>query len=164
VDLNLSRSRLTADRLPLRLGDLGAGGGRLRPVGGRPARTAGQGWRGGGHSGRALGRGGQARATRPRPVPAWTRRRWRAPRRSRPKAKPWWPAIAGKLRLDVRAGLLPEDKLREIAALKAVFLVTTLVGITGLWPAILEDTGATVLVTLNALRLLRWRFAAPEVR
>jgi len=45
-----------------------------------------------------------------------------------------------------------------------VFLVTTLVGITGLWPAILEDTGATVLVTLNALRLLRWRFAAPEVR
>ncbi len=40
--------------------------------------------------------------------------------------------------------------------LKAVFLATTLVGITGLWPAILADTGATVLVTLNALRLLRW--------
>ena len=41
--------------------------------------------------------------------------------------------------------------------LKAVFLVTTLLGITGLWPAILADTGATVLVTLNALRLLRWK-------
>ncbi|WP_337183391.1 heavy metal translocating P-type ATPase [Shinella sp.] len=39
--------------------------------------------------------------------------------------------------------------------LKGVFLVTTIVGITGLWPAILADTGATVLVTLNALRLLR---------
>ncbi|KQO74982.1 heavy metal translocating P-type ATPase [Rhizobium sp. Leaf262] len=39
--------------------------------------------------------------------------------------------------------------------LKAVFLVTTILGITGLWPAILADTGATVLVTLNALRLLR---------
>lgn len=39
--------------------------------------------------------------------------------------------------------------------LKAVFLVTTVIGITGLWPAILADTGATVLVTLNALRLLR---------
>jgi Cd2+/Zn2+-exporting ATPase len=39
--------------------------------------------------------------------------------------------------------------------LKAVFLVTTLAGITGLWPAILADTGATVIVTLNALRLLR---------
>ena len=41
--------------------------------------------------------------------------------------------------------------------LKAVFVVTTLAGVTGLWPAILADTGATVLVTLNALRLLRWR-------
>ncbi|TAZ22198.1 cadmium-translocating P-type ATPase [Rhizobium ruizarguesonis] len=39
--------------------------------------------------------------------------------------------------------------------LKAVFLVTTIAGITGLWPAILADTGATVLVTINALRLLR---------
>jgi Cd2+/Zn2+-exporting ATPase len=39
--------------------------------------------------------------------------------------------------------------------LKIVFLVTTILGITGLWPAILADTGATVLVTLNALRLLR---------
>jgi Zn2+/Cd2+-exporting ATPase len=38
--------------------------------------------------------------------------------------------------------------------LKAVFLVTTVLGITGLWPAILADTGATVLVTANAMRLL----------
>ncbi|OMG60626.1 heavy metal translocating P-type ATPase [Brevundimonas sp. ZS04] len=41
--------------------------------------------------------------------------------------------------------------------LKAVFLVTTVIGVTGLWPAILADTGATVLVTANAMRLLRWR-------
>jgi Cd2+/Zn2+-exporting ATPase len=41
--------------------------------------------------------------------------------------------------------------------LKGVFLATTLLGVTGLWPAILADTGATVLVTLNALRLLAWR-------
>ncbi len=40
--------------------------------------------------------------------------------------------------------------------LKVVFLVTTIFGITGLWIAILADTGATVLVTLNALRLLRF--------
>jgi Cd2+/Zn2+-exporting ATPase len=39
--------------------------------------------------------------------------------------------------------------------LKALFLATTLLGATSLWMAILADTGATVLVTLNALRLLR---------
>jgi len=141
-------------------------------------------------------------------------------------------AIAAGLGMDVRAGLLPEQKLREVEALKAggpvamvgdgindapalaaasvgvamgggtavaletadaallrervygmvelvalsratmrnvranvavavglklVFLATTLLGVTGLWPAILADTGATVLVTLNALRLLRWQ-------
>jgi len=41
--------------------------------------------------------------------------------------------------------------------LKVVFLVTTVLGITGLWLAILADTGATVLVTANALRLLNPR-------
>ncbi|MBN8909093.1 MAG: heavy metal translocating P-type ATPase, partial [Rhodospirillales bacterium] len=46
--------------------------------------------------------------------------------------------------------------------LKLLFLVTTMAGVTGLWMAILADTGATVFVTLNALRLLRWQspFAA----
>ncbi|WP_245282287.1 MULTISPECIES: heavy metal translocating P-type ATPase [Hyphomicrobiales] len=54
--------------------------------------------------------------------------------------------------------------------LKAVFLVTTVIGTTGLWVAILADTGGTVLVTLNALRLLGYfrseaataRTATPE--
>jgi Cd2+/Zn2+-exporting ATPase len=41
--------------------------------------------------------------------------------------------------------------------LKGAFLVTTMLGVTGLWIAILADTGATVLVTLNALRLLFFR-------
>lgn len=39
--------------------------------------------------------------------------------------------------------------------LKAIFLVTTLMGLTGLWLAVLADSGATALVTANALRLLR---------
>lgn len=41
--------------------------------------------------------------------------------------------------------------------LKGIFLITTLTGVTTLWMAILADTGATVLVTINALRLLRFR-------
>ncbi len=39
--------------------------------------------------------------------------------------------------------------------LKALFLLTTIFGMTGLLIAIMADTGATVLVTMNALRLLR---------
>jgi Cd2+/Zn2+-exporting ATPase len=41
--------------------------------------------------------------------------------------------------------------------LKSIFLITTLFGATPLWMAILADTGATVLVTGNALRLLGFR-------
>lgn len=60
----------------------------------------------------------------------------------------------------IQLSRLTMDNIRQNIAislgLKAVFLVTTIMGLTGLWPAILADTGATVLVTLNALRLLRW--------
>ncbi|OAZ07903.1 ATPase [Thalassospira profundimaris] len=48
-------------------------------------------------------------------------------------------------------------------ALKGVFLVTSVLGLTGLWIAVLADTGATAIVTLNALRLLRFKGAkSPE--
>jgi Cd2+/Zn2+-exporting ATPase len=77
--------------------------------------------------------------------------------------------------LETAAGALLRNRVTDVAAmirlaratmanirqniwvalgLKAVFLVTTVLGITGLWIAILADTGATVIVTLNALRLL----------
>jgi Cd2+/Zn2+-exporting ATPase len=39
--------------------------------------------------------------------------------------------------------------------IKAVFLVLAVLGYTSLWLAVLADTGATILVILNALRLLR---------
>lgn len=45
--------------------------------------------------------------------------------------------------------------------LKVGFLFTTLLGLTGLWPAVLSDTGAAVLVTLNALRLLSLPLTGP---
>ncbi|WP_311567937.1 zinc/cadmium/mercury/lead-transporting ATPase [Photobacterium arenosum] len=41
--------------------------------------------------------------------------------------------------------------------LKLIFLFTTLLGWTGLWVAVLADSGATALVTVNALRLLRFK-------
>ena len=39
--------------------------------------------------------------------------------------------------------------------LKVLVLLTTFLGLTGLWVAVLADTGATVLVTANALRLMQ---------
>ncbi|HEU4688568.1 MAG TPA: cation-translocating P-type ATPase, partial [Vicinamibacterales bacterium] len=42
-------------------------------------------------------------------------------------------------------------------ALKAVFLVTAMTGTATLWMAVLADTGASVIVVANALRLLRAR-------
>ncbi len=62
--------------------------------------------------------------------------------------------IAGMIELSRRTMANIKQNLVIAIGLKAVFLVTTVLGITGLWPAILADTGATVLVTLNALRLL----------
>lgn len=63
--------------------------------------------------------------------------------------------IASLIRL-ARAGMGNIRQNLVIAlGLKAIFLVTTLLGETPLWMAILADTGATVLVTANALRLLR---------
>jgi Cd2+/Zn2+-exporting ATPase len=38
---------------------------------------------------------------------------------------------------------------------KLAFLVSALFGVAPLWLAVLADTGATVAVTLNGLRLLR---------
>lgn len=62
--------------------------------------------------------------------------------------------------VDLSRATLANIKLNVTLALgsKAIFLVTTILGITGMWIAVMADTGATVLVTLNALRLLRYRF------
>ena len=62
--------------------------------------------------------------------------------------------VAAKIRLARAAMSNIRQNVAIALGLKAVFLVTTVFGITGLWIAILADTGATVLVTLNALRLL----------
>lgn len=62
--------------------------------------------------------------------------------------------VAAMVALSKRTMTNIHQNIAVALGLKAAFLVTTVAGITGLWPAILADTGATVLVTLNALRLL----------
>ena len=63
--------------------------------------------------------------------------------------------VAALVRLSRRTLRIIRENVTIALGLKAVFLVTTVMGMTGLWIAILADTGATVLVTANALRLLR---------
>ncbi|SHI35423.1 heavy metal translocating P-type ATPase [Wenxinia saemankumensis] len=65
--------------------------------------------------------------------------------------------VAGTIRLARTAMSNIRQNIAIALGLKAVFLATTILGITGLWIAILADTGATVLVTMNALRLLAFR-------
>ena len=64
-------------------------------------------------------------------------------------------AKAGNVGIVSRSGTLTYEVSYEL--LQRDIGVTTIVGITGLWPAILADTGATVLVTANAMRLLAWK-------
>jgi Cd2+/Zn2+-exporting ATPase len=49
-------------------------------------------------------------------------------------------------------------------SLKLIFLILTLAGTASLWLAILADTGATLLVVANALRLLRAPSGSPQNR
>ncbi|WP_028033070.1 heavy metal translocating P-type ATPase [Chelativorans sp. J32] len=65
--------------------------------------------------------------------------------------------IAAMVELSRRAMANIRQNISIAIGLKALFFITTIAGVTGLWPAILADTGATVLVTANAMRLLGWR-------
>ncbi|BBE71786.1 lead, cadmium, zinc and mercury-transporting ATPase [Pleomorphomonas sp. SM30] len=65
--------------------------------------------------------------------------------------------VAAMIRLSRATMANIRQNITIALGLKAVFLVTTVAGVTGLWPAILADTGATVIVTANAMRLLGWR-------
>ncbi|KAB8312431.1 zinc/cadmium/mercury/lead-transporting ATPase [Erwinia endophytica] len=65
--------------------------------------------------------------------------------------------LATMIRLSRATHATIRQNITLALGLKGVFLVTTLLGITGLWLAVLADSGATALVTANALRLLRQR-------
>ena len=63
--------------------------------------------------------------------------------------------IAETVRLGRRTMGIIRFNITFALGLKAVFLVLTLLGHASLWLAIMADTGATLLVVANALRLLR---------
>ncbi|AUQ59755.1 lead, cadmium, zinc and mercury-transporting ATPase [Phaeobacter inhibens] len=65
--------------------------------------------------------------------------------------------VVGVIRLSRATLTNIRQNVAVALGLKGVFLVTSVLGMTGLWIAILADTGATVLVTLNALRLLSFK-------
>jgi Cd2+/Zn2+-exporting ATPase len=62
--------------------------------------------------------------------------------------------VASMIQLSKETMIVIWQNIVIALGLKAVFLATTIMGVTGLWPAILADTGATVLVTMNSLRRL----------
>ncbi|HJU06225.1 MAG TPA: heavy metal translocating P-type ATPase, partial [Nitrospiraceae bacterium] len=63
--------------------------------------------------------------------------------------------VVALVKLSRRTSSVVRQNIGIALGLKAIFLVTTVLGFTGLWIAILADTGATVVVTANSLRLLR---------
>jgi len=63
--------------------------------------------------------------------------------------------IAETIRLGRRTLGIIRFNITFALALKALFLVLTLIGHASLWLAIMADTGATLLVVANSLRLLR---------
>ena len=63
--------------------------------------------------------------------------------------------VAEAITLGRRTVRIIQFNIAFALALKAVFLVLALTGHASLWLAILADTGATLLVIANALRLLR---------
>ncbi len=52
-----------------------------------------------------------------------------------------------------------QQNISIAVCLKTVFLITSIAGISSLWMAVLADSGAAVLVTFNALRILRFKKA-----
>jgi Cd2+/Zn2+-exporting ATPase len=71
--------------------------------------------------------------------------------------------IAETIRLGRRTLAIIRFNIGFSLLLKLVFLVLTLVGYASLWLAILADTGATLLVVANALRLLKTPAGIPSV-
>ncbi|MCC6793228.1 MAG: cadmium-translocating P-type ATPase [Thermomicrobiales bacterium] len=65
--------------------------------------------------------------------------------------------LHGAIRLARSTMRIIRQNIAVSLLVKAAFLVLTLFGVTNLWLAVAADMGTSLLVTLNALRLLRYR-------
>ena len=65
------------------------------------------------------------------------------------------PELAGMISLSRRTAGIVRQNIVFAMGINMLFLLTTLLGITGLMGAVLSDVGGTILVTLNAMRLLK---------
>ncbi|RJQ52835.1 MAG: cadmium-translocating P-type ATPase [Actinobacteria bacterium] len=65
------------------------------------------------------------------------------------------------LRLSKKAVRTIRQNVAASLIIKIVFLAITVVGLTNLWLAVIADTGTSLLVTANGLRLLRYRGDVP---
>ena len=63
--------------------------------------------------------------------------------------------LAGMVKISLKTHGIIRQNIALAFGIKTLVLLTTLFGITGLMVAVLADTGATAMVTLNSLRLLR---------
>ncbi|MET4693507.1 heavy metal translocating P-type ATPase [Endozoicomonas lisbonensis] len=65
------------------------------------------------------------------------------------------PELAGMIGLSRRTAGIVRQNIVLAMGINVLFLLTTLFGITGLLGGVLSDVGGTILVTLNAMRLLK---------
>ena len=65
------------------------------------------------------------------------------------------PELAGMIDLSKATARIVRQNIVLALGINTLFLLTTLFGITGLMGAVLSDVGGTILVTLNAMRLLK---------
>ena len=65
------------------------------------------------------------------------------------------PELAGMINLSQKTARIVRQNIVLALGINTLFLLTTLSGITGLMGAVLSDVGGTILVTLNAMRLLK---------
>ncbi len=65
--------------------------------------------------------------------------------------------IVYTINLGRRTLMIIKENVAFAVAIKAIFIVLTVFGLANLWMAVFADTGASLIVILNGMRLIRTR-------